>query len=182
MRANFLPNSLIFQYLEKLKGHQVLMVIYFLPSTQNSKKTWAKKTCLEFHVLKNIYIFQHTREQWIFMNSAFLLLQTPDYWNIGFQMRSIKWVPRISGNLVVKSKLPPCNSSVDLRQLNPSHKKGSHSLFYIDKIITKIVSLTNVNQWKNSTSVIEWYKVMPNKDQYRFSIFDIDIFYPSILL
>ena len=34
--------------------------------------------------------------------------------------RSIKWVPGISGNLVVKSKLPP----LTLRLLNPIHKKG----------------------------------------------------------
>ena len=31
---------------------------------------------------------------------------------------------RNSGNIVVKSKLPPHNSSVALRQLNPIHKKG----------------------------------------------------------
>ena len=31
----------------------------------------------------------------------------------------------ISGNLVVKSKLPPQSGSIDLRHLNPIHKKGS---------------------------------------------------------
>ena len=35
--------------------------------------------------------------------------------------RLIKWVPGISGNLVVKSKLPPRNTSVALRH---HHKKG----------------------------------------------------------
>ena len=29
---------------------------------------------------------------------------------------------------------------------------------------------------------MEWYKAIPNKDQYRFVIFDIESFYPSILL
>ena len=42
--------------------------------------------------------------------------------------------------------------------------------------------MNKVNQWKNSTSVIEWYKTIPNKDQDRFVIFDIEIFYPSISL
>ena len=46
----------------------------------------------------------------------------------------------------------------------------------LDKIIIKIVPLTNVNQWKNSTSVTEWYKTIPNKDQYRYIIFDIEKF------
>ena len=37
--------------------------------------------------------------------------------------RSIKLVSGISGNLVVKSKLPP-RSGTSLRQLNPIRKKG----------------------------------------------------------
>ena len=40
--------------------------------------------------------------------------------------RLIKWVPGLSGNLVVESKLlPPRSGSVALRQLNPIRKKGS---------------------------------------------------------
>ena len=38
--------------------------------------------------------------------------------------RSIKWLPGISGNLLVKSKWPPCSGSAAVRQLNPNHKKG----------------------------------------------------------
>ena len=67
------------------------------------------------------------------------------------------------------------------RLINPSKSDiGKISKTILEKIITKIVSLTNVNQWKNSTSVIEWYKTIPNKDQYRFIIFDIQNVYPSI--
>ena len=40
-----------------------------------------------------------------------------------FLAGSIKQVPGISGNLVVKSKLPPCSGYVALRQLNLFHKK-----------------------------------------------------------
>ena len=66
------------------------------------------------------------------------------------------------------------------RLINPSKSDiGKISKTISEKIITKIVSLANVNQWKNSTLVIEWYKTIPNKDQYRF-IFDIENFYPSI--
>ena len=39
-------------------------------------------------------------------------------------LRSIKWVPGIFGNLVVKSKLPTQSGPVALRQLNPIHEKG----------------------------------------------------------
>ena len=41
---------------------------------------------------------------------------------------------------------------------------------------------TNVNQWKNSTSVIDWFKVIYNKPQYTFFAFDTEGFYPSISL
>ena len=46
---------------------------------------------------------------------------------------SIKWVPGISGNLVVKSKLPPRSGSVALRQMYPNHKKGTAKLFFFNK-------------------------------------------------
>ena len=74
-------------------------------------------------------------------------------------------------------------NKISCRLINPSKsdiEKISKTI--LDKIITKIVSLTNVNQWKNSTSVIEWYKTIPNKDQYRYVIFDIENFYPLISL
>ena len=74
-------------------------------------------------------------------------------------------------------------NKISCRLINPSKSDiGKISKTILDKIITKIVSLTNVNQWKNSTSVIEWYKTIPNKDQYRFIIFDIENVYPSISL
>ena len=68
-------------------------------------------------------------------------------------------------------------NNISCRLINPSKsdiEKISKTI--LDKIISKIVSLTNVNQWKNSTSVIEWYKTIPNKDQYRYIIFGIEKF------
>ena len=68
-------------------------------------------------------------------------------------------------------------NKISCRLINPSKsdiEKINKTI--LDKIISKIVSLTNVNQWKNSTSVIEWYKTIPNKDQYRYIIFDIEKF------
>ena len=48
-------------------------------------------------------------------------------------------------------------SKISCRLINPSKsdvRKISKTM--LDKMITKIVSLTNANQWKNSISVIEW--------------------------
>ena len=43
----------------------------------------------------------------------------------------------------------------------------------LDKINTDIRTLTMVNQWQNSASVIEWFKNIPDKAQHTFIIFDI---------
>ena len=77
--------------------------------------------------------------------------------------------------ITIKNHKEHFPNKISCRLINPSKsdiRKISKTI--LDKVITKIVSLTNVNQWKNSTSVIEWYKTIPNKDQYRFIIFDIE--------
>ena len=69
------------------------------------------------------------------------------------------------------------------RLINPPKSDiGKIRKTILDKIITKIVSLTNVNQWKNSNSNVEWYKAITTKDQHRFAIFDTESFYPSVSL
>ena len=85
--------------------------------------------------------------------------------------------------ITIKDHKEHFSNKISRRLKNPSKFDiGKISKTILDKIVTEIVSLTNLNQWKNSTSVIEWYKTIPNKDQYRFIIFDIKNFYPSILL
>ena len=39
---------------------------------------------------------------------------------------------------------------------------------------------TYVNQWKNTSSVLQWYKNLPNKCESAFICFDVVEFYPSI--
>ena len=45
-------------------------------------------------------------------------------------LRSINWVPGTPGNWMVKSKLSPHSNSVALRQLHPTHKKGTIKFFF----------------------------------------------------
>ena len=54
--------------------------------------------------------------------------------------RSIKWVSGISGNLVVKSKLPPCSGFVAFRLLNSIHDKGAKK-FFLNKILLSMMML-----------------------------------------
>ena len=67
------------------------------------------------------------------------------------------------------------------RLINPSRSDiGRISKQILNKINLKFISGTKVYQWKNSTSAIEWLNNIPNKDQHRFILFDIESFYPSI--
>ena len=43
-----------------------------------------------------------------------------------------------------------------------------------------MVSSARLNQWKNTDSVIKWYKSIANKPAHSFICFDIVEFYPSI--
>ena len=50
----------------------------------------------------------------------------------------------------------------------------------MDKINKKISQKFELNQWKNTDVVIDWFKQIKNKSLYKFTIFDIIEFYPSI--
>ena len=50
----------------------------------------------------------------------------------------------------------------------------------LEKINAEMRRITSLNQWENTTSVIKWFKNIPNKASHIFTIFDIDSFYPSI--
>ena len=59
---------------------------------------------------------------------------------------------------------------------------GKISKHVLNKVNQKLLSVTEVNQWKNSHSVIEWFKNIRNKSNTSFFVFDIESFYPSISL
>ena len=53
---------------------------------------------------------------------------------------------------------------------------SSRSLYFDNKI----TRASKFSQWKNSTSVIEWFKAIENKQHHSFICFNIVEFYPSI--
>ena len=70
---------------------------------------------------------------------------------------------------------PPC------RLIKASKQEiGKISKQVLDKINQRLVAATNVNQWKNTSSVLKWYKSLPNKRDSAFISFDVVEFYPSI--
>ena len=50
----------------------------------------------------------------------------------------------------------------------------------LDSINHEIRSTTNVNQWKNTQSAINWFTNIEHKSRYNFDSFDIVDYYPSI--
>ena len=67
------------------------------------------------------------------------------------------------------------------RLINPSKQQiGKISKQILENINLKLVDATGVNQWKNTSSVLQWYKSLPNKCKSAFISFDVVEFYPSI--
>ena len=67
------------------------------------------------------------------------------------------------------------------RLINPATSEiGVVSQKILQRINAEVVTATHVNQWRNTHSVIEWFKKIPNKQSHSFICFDIVEFYPSI--
>ena len=67
------------------------------------------------------------------------------------------------------------------RLINPAKSEiGKISKHYIETINNTIREKTQVNQWRNTKLVIEWFKAIKNKSKCSFIKFDIVDFYPSI--
>ena len=65
------------------------------------------------------------------------------------------------------------------RLINPSKPEiGRISKQILEEINRKLISITKVNQWKNTSSVLQWYKQLANKGDSVFISFDVVEFYP----
>ena len=68
-----------------------------------------------------------------------------------------------------------------VRSINPAkNEHGRISKVILDKINLAIREYFSFNQWKNTQNVIDWFTEIPNKKVYKFAVFDIKEFYPSI--
>ena len=65
--------------------------------------------------------------------------------------------------------------------MNPTKSEiGIVSKKILERINNKVVAATEVNQWKNTGAVINWFKDIPDKPTHSFISFDVVDFYPSI--
>ena len=72
-------------------------------------------------------------------------------------------------------------SNPKCRLINPAKSAiGAVSKSYLDAVNAELRQRLQVNQWRNTSKVIEWFKAIPDKPHSRFIKFDIAEFYPSI--
>ena len=67
------------------------------------------------------------------------------------------------------------------RLINPAKNEiGRISKVILEAINNKLRNSLQLNQWKNTKNVIDWFINIESKSRYKFIIFDIKDFYPSI--
>ena len=73
------------------------------------------------------------------------------------------------------------NNNPTTRLINPAKNElGRISKTILEKINANLRTTLNINQWKSTSDVIEWFKVIGEKEKHKFMMFDVKDFYPSI--
>ena len=58
--------------------------------------------------------------------------------------------------------------------------KQIESVKTFDKINHRLRESLRINQWKDTSEVMEWFLKIPDKNRYKFAIFEIKDFYLSL--
>ena len=88
---------------------------------------------------------------------------------------------KMPANVNLKDHKPSFSNNPSVRLLNPCKPNlGKVSKQILSKVISKVKASTNLNQWKNTNSVLKWFRGQPNKKRLKFIQFDIEAFYPNI--
>ena len=83
--------------------------------------------------------------------------------------------------ITIKDHKENYQNDTKCRLINPCKPElGKVSKQILEKIVAKVKVKTKVNQWKNTDSVIHWFKGLQNKQRLTFISFDIESYYPSI--
>ena len=86
-----------------------------------------------------------------------------------------------SAFVTVKDHKPNFINNIQCRLLNRAKTNvGKISKQKLAKVVAVVKQKSGLNQWKNSDSVIDWFKNLQGKKKMSFIQFDICNFYPSI--
>ena len=88
--------------------------------------------------------------------------------------------------ITLKDHKPNFNNALTYRLINPTKSEiGRISKETLQKIVKSVATYANVNLWRNTQSLLEWFNTIENityivKQNAAFICFDIVDFYPSI--
>ena len=83
--------------------------------------------------------------------------------------------------ITLKDHKPNFKNNPKARLINPAKNEiGRISKNILDKINHQLRDSLRINQWKDTSEVIEWFLKIPDKNRYKFAIFDIKDFYQSL--
>ena len=83
--------------------------------------------------------------------------------------------------ITLKDHKPNFKNNPEVRLINlEKNEIGRISKTILDKINHHLRDSLRINQWKDTSGVIEWFLKIPDKNRYNFAIFHIKDFYPSI--
>ena len=83
--------------------------------------------------------------------------------------------------ITIKDHKESFPNKISCRLINPSKSSVCNiSKVILDKINNRIEKKTSANQWRGTSSVIEWFVNIKEKERSSFMVFDIESFYPSI--
>ena len=81
----------------------------------------------------------------------------------------------------LKHRTPNFSSNPKCRLINPvKSEMGKISKYFLEQLNSKVRDLSSVNQWQETSTVINWFKNIKNEKKCIFMQFDIEKFYPSI--
>ena len=82
--------------------------------------------------------------------------------------------------IIIKDYKPNFRKNTKCWLTNPvKNELGLVNKKHLEEIIANVANTIKVNQWWNTTTVIDWCKLLPQKDKSSFVKFDIVEFYPS---
>ena len=83
--------------------------------------------------------------------------------------------------ITIKDHKPNFPQNVKCRLINPAKTEvGIVSKHFLENIVKEVSKNIKANQWRNTQTVIEWFKGIKTNSKTRFIKFDIVDFYPSI--
>ena len=83
--------------------------------------------------------------------------------------------------VTLKDHKPNFRNKPTTRLINPCKPEvGRVSKKLLSNILDSLRDKTGLNQWKNSYSVVDWFKNIPEKNKCKFLVLDVCEYYPSI--